>query len=67
MDTIVQIALFVIAIVWFMLVTAVFLTIVMVIKGRDEVRRMKEQVDLSEKKIEEIHQHMVNIKEGKSA
>jgi len=67
LDTIVQIALFVIAIVWFMLVTAVFLTIVMVIKGRDEVRRMKEQVDLSEKKIEEIHQHMVNIKEGKSA
>ncbi|HMK47548.1 MAG TPA: hypothetical protein VK436_13055 [Methanocella sp.] len=66
LDTITQIVLFTIAIIWFLLVTAVFLTIVMVIKGRDEVQRMKEQINLSEKKIEEIHKHMTNIKDGKS-
>jgi cell division protein FtsL len=61
MEISIEMALFIVAIVWFLLVTIIFLTVVKISLEHDEVSKLKENVDLSQKKIGDIRSRIRSI------
>lgn len=55
MEISIEMALFIVAIVWFLMITIVFLITVKVSLEKDEVKKLKNRVDVSQKKLRDIY------------
>lgn len=58
MEFSIEMALFIVAIVWFLMVTILFMIIVKVSLEKDEMKKLKDRVDSSQKKLTEIHKRL---------
>lgn len=54
MDTSVEMIIFTLSVIWFMMVTLVFVFVIKVSKEKDEVDEFRKQVENSEKKLSDL-------------